>query len=91
MRASAEQMDIVAVEIVNHLLERGHVSKDQASHAQAVVRATIVLEKEQDEELDREARALLEQHAGPGWRNMDTQMLLQKIKRKLAEEKGIAL
>lgn len=89
--ATPEQMDLVAVEIVVRLLESGRLPKDQAARAHALVMDALAREKALEDEIDREAKALLHKHAGSSRESMDTQAVLARIKRKLAEEKGVVL
>jgi hypothetical protein len=91
LSAAPEQMDLVAVEIVVALVEGGKLPKEKAAHAHAVVLGVLQEEKALEEEIDREAKELLHKHAGSSREAMDTQAVLSRIKRKLAEEKGVVL
>ena len=90
MRATAEQMDLVASEVVERMLAAGCLSKAHAEEAYTLVRKVLESEKALDDALDQEARDLIRQHSTGVWQDgMDSQAVHRKIKRKLAEAKGV--
>ncbi|UCF81682.1 MAG: DUF507 family protein [Acidobacteriota bacterium] len=92
MRATVEQMELVASEVVERLLAAGCLSKAHAEEAYTLVRRVLESEKALDDALDQEARDLMRQHSAGVWQDgMDSQALHRKIKRKLAEEKGVVV
>jgi hypothetical protein len=92
MRATIEQMDLVASEVVERLLAAGCLSKAHAQEAYELVRKVLESEKALDDALDQEARELIRKHSAGVWQEgVDSQSLHRKIKRKLAEEKGVVV
>ena len=93
MRATAEQIDLVASEVVERMLADGCLSKAHAEEAYTLVRKVLESEKALDEALDQEARELMRQHSTGGvWQEgLDSQAVHRKIKRKLAEAKGVVV
>jgi len=55
------------------------------------VAQTLLREEGKVEELDRAARALLDEHLRTAPPGIDRQKLLQMIRKKLAQEKGVPL
>ena len=78
MRATAEQIDLVASEVVERLLAAGCLSKAHAEEAYTLVRKVFESEKALDEALDQEVRDLIRQHStgvwqdGTGWPSSST-------------------
>ncbi len=90
MRATPEQIELVTSEMIERLLSSGCLSKAQAQKAYTLVRQVLEREKALDDALDQEARELMQQHSSGLWQDgLDTRAVHMKIKRKLAEAKGV--
>ncbi len=85
-------MELVASEVVERMLAAGCLSKAHAEEAYTLVRKVLESEKALDDALDQEARDLIRQHSAGVWRDgLDSQAVHRKIKRKLAEAKGVVV
>jgi hypothetical protein len=92
MRATPEQMELVAYETARRLFDAGLLPREKGSLAEAVVRQCIQREKDADDELEREAHELMRRHAGAaGSGDFDARAVFLRIKKKLAAEKGIVV
>ncbi len=92
MRFTDEQIRRLADRLLTALVERGGSSLKadrQAVHARlaAIIRGNLT----QEEDLDRDARELLEAHLQQAPAGIDRQKMFLMIKKKLAEERGIPL
>ena len=78
--------------LLTSLVERGGTRlKAERGKVLARIEAIIRGNLGQEEDLDREARELMETHLRQAPPGMDRQKLFLMIKKKLAEEKGIPL
>jgi len=92
MRLDDRQTNRLAEHLLTALLERG-AARLAGERSQAIQAIADVVRKNQAEEadLDREARRLLELHLAKAPAGIDAQKMLQMIKKKLAEERGVPL
>lgn len=92
MALSDAQAAQLAETLLTALLQHGGATlvADRNRALQAIIRVIRAGEAE-SQDLERQARKLLEAHLAQAPAGVDQQKLLQMIKRKLAEEKGIPL
>jgi hypothetical protein len=92
MRFTDEQIRRLADRLLTALTEQGGARlKAERGKVLARVEGIIRGNLGQEEDLDREARDLMEMHLKQAPPGMDRQKLFLMIKKKLAEEKGIPL
>jgi len=93
MKLTDEQIRRICAEILSRWKSKGlirHKEPDEAIVARMV--AEIRKDIQREEDLDLEAAKLLDQHAGKaGALQANTRILFQKIKERLAQERGIVL
>ncbi len=92
MRFTDEQIHRLADRLLTAMVEQGgsHLKADRGkvlARMDGIIRGNLG----QEEDLDREARELMEVHLKQAPPGMDRQKLFFMIKKKLAEEKGIPL
>ncbi len=92
MRLSDEQLHRLAEGLIDSLTGTG-VVRAVADRARVVARAEAIIRDNltQEQDLDRQARELLELHLQKAPAGVDRQKLFHMIKKKLAEDKGIPL
>lgn len=92
MRFSEEQIHRLAAAVLSDLTGRGR-ARLKADRAEVLGRIEEIIRGNlaQEQDLEREARALLEAHLKKAPPGMDRQKLFVMIKKKLAEERGIPL
>jgi hypothetical protein len=92
MRFTDEQIRRLADRLLTGLIEQGGTRlKAERGKVLARVEAIIRADLGQEDDLDRDARALMESHLRQAPPGMDRQKLFLMIKKKLAEERGIPL
>jgi len=92
MRLADRQLDHLAEHLLNALLERGAARlTGERSRALAAIVSVVQESQREEADLDREARRLLELHLAKAPAGIDAQKMLQMIKKKLAEERGVPL
>lgn len=92
MRFTDEQIRRLADRLLIALTEQGGIRlKTERGKVLVRVEGIIRANLGQEEDLDREARELMETHLKNAPPGMDRQKLFLMIKKKLAEEKGIPL
>jgi hypothetical protein len=92
MRLSDEQIERLAESILADLVGKGRARlKADRRNVQRRIGEIIRGNLAQEQDLDREARDLLETHLKNAPPGMDRQKLFLMIKKKLAEERGIPL
>lgn len=92
MRFSEDQIRRISQSLLDALIERGGAKlKAERGVALGRIEAIIRANLAQEEDLDRQAQKLLELHLAKAPPGVDRQKLLQMIKKKLAEEKGVPL
>jgi hypothetical protein len=92
MRFSDEQIHRLAEALLSDLVGRGRarLKADRGrvlSRIEEIIRGNLA----QEQDLDREARDMLEAHLKSAPPGIDRQKLFLMIKKKLAEERGIPL
>ncbi len=92
MRFKDEQIHRLADRLLTSLVEHGG-TRLKAERGKIVARIETIIRANQgqEEDLDRQARELMEVHLRQAPPGMDRQKLFLMIKKKLAEEKGIPL
>lgn len=93
MKLSDEQVRRICASILSRWKAKGLV-RPKAPDEALVARMTAEFRKnlQREEELDREAGELLDRHIGmAGAAEANTRILFQKIKERLAAERGIVL
>ncbi len=92
MRLSEEQLQRLAAALVKALISSGRATL-KADQTVVLARTIAILRREMegDQDLDREAEKLLEVHMKQAPPGVDRAKLLQMIKKRLAEEKGVPL
>ena len=92
MRLHQEQIQRLAEALADALVKSGGAQlKAERGVVTERIAATIRAELERERDLDREAQRLLETHLKQAPPGVDRHKLLQMIKRRLAEERGIPL
>ena len=93
MRLTDEQLRRIGATILSRWKAKGLVRAKSADEALvAGMAAEIRRDIQREEELDREAEALLEQHIRKiGDSQANTRILFQKIKERLAKDRGVVL
>lgn len=92
MRFTDEQIRRVAAAVLQGLTAQGNATlKVERGRVQARIEAIIRANLAGEQDLDRDARELLEAHLKNAPPGMDRQKLFLMIKKKLAEERGIPL
>ena len=92
MRFTDEQIRRLADRLLAALVEQGGSRlKADRQIVQARLEAIIRNNLTQEEDLDREARELMEAHLRQAPAGIDRQKMFLMIKKKLAEERGIPL
>lgn len=91
-RFTDEQLQRIAERLLTDLLAQGGaVLKAERRRVTAVMVKALRANLDQEQNLDAEAKALLEAHLRQAPPGVDRQKLFLMIKRKLAEERGIPL
>ncbi len=92
MRFSDDQIHRLAEALLSDLVGRGR-ARLKADRGKVLRRVEDIIRGNlaQEQDLDREARELLEAHLKNAPPGMDRQKLFLMIKKKLAEERGIPL
>lgn len=92
MRFTDEQIRRLSETLLTSLLDRGGARlKAERGKALARIEAIIRANLAQEQDLDKKAEELLQAHLRQAPPGVDRQKLLQMIKKKLAEERGIPL
>ncbi|BCR06721.1 hypothetical protein DESUT3_37900 [Desulfuromonas versatilis] len=92
MRFTDEQIRRVAAAVLQGLTEQGGAAlKAERGRVQGRIEAIIRANLAGEQDLERDARELLEAHLKNAPPGMDRQKLFLMIKKKLAEERGIPL
>lgn len=93
MRLTDEQLRRIGATILSRWKAKGLVRAKAADEALvAAMAAEIRRDIQREEELDREAEALLKQHIGKiDDTQANTRILFQKIKERLAKDRGVVL
>ena len=92
MRVTDEQIRRMSESVLSALVERGGARlKAERGKVQARIGEIIRANLQQERSLDEEAEKLLEAHLKKAPPGVDRQKLLQMIKKKLAEERGVPL
>lgn len=92
MRLSSERTELLARFLLKHWEESGNISllKDR----ETVIRKIIALLQEnmdQEEQLNADAKKLLDQNRRKVASNIDEEQMLQMIRKQLAKERGFVL
>jgi hypothetical protein len=92
MRFTDEQIRRLSESLLTALVERGGASL-KAERGKVLTRIETIIRANlaQEQDLDKKAEELLQAHLRQAPPGVDRQKLLQMIKKKLAEEKGIPL
>ncbi len=92
MRFNDSQIRRLAEALLSALLEKGGATlKADRGRVLGRIEEIIRGNLQQEDDLDREARKLLEHHLRQAPPGIDQQKLLLMIKKKLAEERGLPL
>lgn len=93
MRLTDDQLRRIGAAILSRWKAKGLVRPKSADEAiVAAMAAEIRRDIQREEALDREAEALLEQHLRKiGDTQANTRILFQKIKERLAKDRGVVL
>jgi hypothetical protein len=93
VRLTDEQLRRIGATILSRWKAKGLVRAKAADEALvAAMAAEIRRDIQREEELDREAEALLKQHIGKiDDTQANTRILFQKIKERLAKDRGVVL
>jgi len=92
MRFSDPQIRRIAERLLGALIEQGGATlKAERGTVLARIEEIIRADLAKENDLDREARELLEAHLRGAPADVDRQKLFLMIKKKLAEERGIPL
>jgi len=92
MRLSDRQIHRIADLLLTALVDRGGASL-KGERAKAIARIESIFRESLsvEDDLDKEARKLLEAHLRQAPPGVDRHTLLQMIKKRLAEKKGVPL
>lgn len=92
MRLDERQINRLAEQLLDALLLNG-AARLTGDRGRAILAITEVVQRlrRQLAELDRDARSLLDKHLAAAPAGLDAQKVLQMIKKKLAEERGVPL
>lgn len=93
MKLTDDQIRRVCMAILSRWKAKGLIRPKEPEDALVTrMAAEIRRDIQREEELDREAGELLDRHMGmPGAPQANTRILFQKIKERLAQERGIVL
>lgn len=92
MRFNEEQLQRLADHLLTALVERGGTTlKAERGAVLARIVEIVRANLAEEQDLDRQARKLLEAHLHGAPPDVDRQKLFLMIKKKLAEERGIPL
>ena len=93
MKLTDEQLRRIGTTILSRWKAKGLVRAKSSDEALvAAMAAEVRRDIQREEELDREAEALLEQHIRKlGDTQANTRILFQKIKERLAKDRGVVL
>jgi hypothetical protein len=93
VRLTDEQVRRIGAAILSRWKAKGLIHPKSADEAiVAAMAAELRRDIQREEELDREAEALLEQHIRKlGDTQANTRILFQKIKERLAKDRGVVL
>ncbi len=84
------EVEIVVEGIVQELLNSDEISEENCRKVAQVVKNTLLIEDGLLQELDEKARKVMEQYSDK-MEGVNSHVLLQKIKARLAEEMNIVL
>ncbi len=92
MRLTEPQLRRFADALLSALLDRGGATlTGERGRALACIEEAFRADMAAERDLDREAQRLLEAHLAGAPADIDRQRLLQMIRKKLADEKGLTL
>jgi hypothetical protein len=92
MRFTDNQIHRLAETLLNALVEKGGATlKVERSRVLSRIEEIIRGNLQQEDDLDREAKKILELHLRQAPAGIDQQKMLLMIKKKLAEERGLPL
>ena len=92
MRLTETQIQRLASLLLASLIDRRQaVLKENRDKVEGVIREVIHANLAAEQELEREARKMVEVHSRQAPPDLDRQKLFQMIKKRLAEEKGFPL
>ncbi len=87
-----EQIELIVSGIVEELLEKDIIEKDNAFHCADILETVMKKEKELVEELNQEANELMKEYSDKMWQEgVNQRVMFQKIRQKLAKERDIVI
>lgn len=92
MKARPEDIENLASEVANALIEAGIISPQEAPKILGRVHHVFSEEQQLEDELDRQVQKLMQEHMGTmGRQGVDRQSVHSRIRKKLAEDMGLVI